>query len=77
MRSHGLIIAPDIVSDGALSLKDVLITALWHLFYFKASKESFSWRIIPAITFSAHALRYAITTRHRFNECLTGIVCMP
>ena len=56
MRSEGLIIAPDIVSDGILSLKDILIAALWDPFCLKASKEAFSGSVVPTVTFSAHTL---------------------
>ena len=47
MRSHGLIIALDIINNGTFSLSDILITTLWHPFCFKASKEALSWRVIP------------------------------
>ena len=74
MRSHGLIIAPDIVSDGALGLKDILIAALWHPFFFKASKEALSWGVAPTVTFSAHTLLHAVTTRHGFSKLLTSVM---
>lgn len=63
MRSYGLIVAPDIVSDGALSLKDILVAALWHPLGLKASEEAFSWRVVPTVTFSAHTLRHTVATR--------------
>ncbi|KKK57851.1 hypothetical protein LCGC14_3050340 [marine sediment metagenome] len=74
MGSHSLIIAPDIVSDSTLSLKDIFITTLWHPFRFKASKEAFSWRVVPAITLSAHALNHAVTTSHGFSKCLASVM---
>ena len=47
MRSHGLIIALDIINNGAFSLSDILITTLWHPFCFKAPEEAFSWGVVP------------------------------
>lgn len=74
MRSHGLIIAPNIITDGDLSFSNILITALWHPFCLKASKESFCWGIVPTISATAHTLRHAITTDHGFSEYLTGVM---
>ena len=74
MRSHGLIIAPDIISNGAFNLSDILITTFWHPFCFKASKESFGWGVIPTVSATAHALRHTITTDHGFSEPCTGVM---
>ena len=74
MRSHGLIIAPDIINNGAFSLSDILVAALGHPFGFKAPEEPFSWRVVPTISTTAHTLRHAITTCHRFSESYTGVM---
>lgn len=74
MWSYGLIVAPDIVSDSTLSLKDILIATLRHPFYLKTSKEALSGCVVPAITFSAHTLLHALTTRHRFSVCLASVM---
>ena len=71
MRSHGLIIAPDVINNGAFSLSDILVAALEHPFSFKASEEPFSWRVVPTVTFSAHALLHAVTTSNGFSKLLT------
>ena len=74
MRSHGLIIAPDIINNGAFSLSDIFITALWHPLSFEASEESFGRRIIPTISATAHALRHTLTTRHGFSKLLASVM---
>ena len=62
MRSHSLIVAPDIINNGAFSLSDILIATLRHPLGFKASEEAFSWGVVPTVTFSTHALGHSITT---------------
>lgn len=65
MRSHGLIIAPDIINNGAFSLSDILVAALGHSFSFKASKEALYWgRVVPTVATMAHALYDVITISH-------------
>ena len=73
MRSHGLIIAPDIINNGAFSLSDILITTLWHPLCFKASEEALSWGAIPTVTFSAHTLRHTLTACHGFSKLPASI----
>lgn len=74
MRSHGLIIAPDIINNGTFSLSDILIAILWHPLCFKASEEALSWGIIPTVSATAHTLRHALTTGNGFSKCLTGVM---
>ena len=74
VRSHGLIITPDIINNGTFSLSDILITTFWYPFFFKASKEPFSWGIVLTAATTTYTLRHTITTRHGFSEYLTGIM---
>ena len=74
MRSHGLIIAPNIINNGSPSFSNILITALWHPFCFKAPEEALSWRVVPTVTFSAHTLRPALTTCHGFSKLLASVM---
>ena len=61
MRSHSLIITPDVITDILFSLGDILVTAFGHPLCLKASKEAFSGGIVPAIAFSAHTLLHLCT----------------
>lgn len=76
MWSHGLIIAPDIINNGLFSLSNILITVLWHPFYFKfkASEKPSFWCIIPKISTTAHTLFYTFTTRHGFSKLLASVI---
>lgn len=61
MRSNGLIVAPDIITNGTFSFSNILLTTLLHLLGFKTSKEALSGRVVPTVAFSAHTLNHAIT----------------
>ena len=42
VRSHALIIAPNVITDSLFGISDILIITFWRPFRFKAYKESFS-----------------------------------
>lgn len=74
MRSDTLIIFPNISTNRLFRLVNIFISVLSHPLCFKASKEPFSWGIVPTAATTTYTLRHTIATRQGFSKYLTAIM---